>query len=176
MSRLKPQPSLERIIGFLTDIKGDCFKTFSRHPNLQGLDFYDCGIKEENLKYLAACPKLTYVDFHHTDMGEIGIKYLSQCANLSEVHVKNNARINDACLKYLLNLKHLSYLELDSTGVTFNGLKVLKPLKLNKLTISEGVCDVKDLPALKTLAKTIEIVPRSHKVDKSMQQILAPLH
>jgi hypothetical protein len=176
ISRLSGEHDLECISGFLTDIKGDCFKTFSQFKNLRYVAFYDDAIKEENLKYLSACPNLSYVDLHHTGMSELGVSYLSHCSNISDLRIQGNPKINDAAIKHLLNLKHLTWLTLEGTGTTFTGLQQLKPLKLDHLRISEGSCDAKDLPRLKALARNVEIVPRSHSVGTNMQQILAPLH
>lgn len=176
LSRMKGLPELEFICGFLTPITGDCFKTFSQFKKLNYVGFYDDAIKPENVKYLKDCPMLACVDLSHTDLGEVGIKYLSQCPNISVLKISSNPKVNDACIKYLLSMKHLSRLELEGTGITFSGLKALKPLHLSILRVSAGVCANTDRPVLKTLAKKVEIVWREHRVDKSTQEMFAPLH
>jgi len=174
MSQLHGQPDMEWITGFLTDIKGSCFKTFSQHKNLQRLEFFDVDLKQENLRYLSDCPRLSYVDFHHSGLTEVGVKYLSKCPNITTLRLGGNAKVNDTSIKYFLNMKHLSQLELDGTGTTVRGLMALKPLHLDRLKVSE--CDPKDVPALKTLARIVVFVPRSHGVDTRTQNLYAPLH
>jgi hypothetical protein len=113
---------------------------------------------------------------HHTGIGEIGVKHLSKCANLWHLRLEDNAKVNDACIKYLLNLKQLRELSLQSTNVSFNGLKALKQLNLVKLTVSEDTCEKKDQPVLQSLAAHVVVRPRSRVVDKGTQRLYAPLH
>jgi len=176
LSHLTGLRDLECISATMTGIKGDCFKTLAQYKNLQYLSLSDDPIKQENLKYLSNCPSLSYLDLHHTGVGELGIECLSKCANLSTLKLADNRKVDDACIKYLLNMKHASLISLDGTSVSFNGLKALKPLKLYLLAVSEGTCDRKDLPVLNSLAKYVKVVPRSHRVDKSTEQMWAPLH
>jgi len=175
VSGLRGLPDIECISAFLTGINGDCFKTFSQYKNLQYLICSEDPIRQENLRYLSECPRLSYVDLRRTELGEPGVKYLRRCPNISTLRIGNNSKVNDACIKYLLNLRHLKSLGLENTAVTYSGLKALKPLNLQILSISEGACDGKDLPALKSLATKIQFVPRL-RVDRKMEQMFDPVH
>jgi hypothetical protein len=176
LSRVSALPDLECISASMTSVKGDCFKTFGQHKNLQFIGVGDDPLKEETIKYLSSCPKLWYVDMHHTGMGDLGVKYLSKCAHLCRVRLADNGKITDACIKDLLNLKHVSWLALEGTSVSAHGLKMLKPMNLDSLTIADGTCDKNDLAALHTWITRLAIVPRARKVDKSTEQLYAPLH
>jgi hypothetical protein len=172
VSALRGQHDIECIRCVLTRIHGDCFKTFSQFKNLYHLDCGDCTIKEENLKYLSDCHSLTYVDLRGTRLGNLGVKYLSKCSNLTGLRIGCNAAIDDASIKYLLDLRHL---DVDRTSITFSGLKALAPMHLRRLTISGGTCPAKDLPILKKLAKTVEVLPQSRSAGQ-FEQLFQPLH
>jgi len=177
MSALSGQHDLECICGFVTRIEGDCFKTFAQYKNLQHVDFFDNAIKEDCLRYLSQCPKLAVVDLRRTHMGNLGVQYLSRCPNITILRLGGNRKIDDACIKYLLKLKHVNWLDLGGTRVTFEGLKALKPMNLQRLTVVEGICSVKDMPVLKSLAKQLDNLPQSDSGgDKQYEQMLQPMH
>ena len=175
ISQLKGQHDIECIRCVLTRVHGDCFKTFSQYKNLQYLDCANDTIKEENLKYLSDCPRLSSVDLRGNKLGDAGIKYLSRCSNLTELRIGCNPTVDEAGIKCLLNLKHLTYLDFDRSSITLSKLKELKPMHLDRLTVAEGTCPAKDLPILKTLAKKVSFAPRS-KSSKESDVLLAPLH
>jgi hypothetical protein len=79
-------------------------------------------------------------------------------------------------MKYLLNLKHLDFLDLTGTHVTFAGLKTLGPLHINQLTISQDMCNLKELASLKEVCKHVGVPPQSRVVDKRTKELYAPLH
>jgi hypothetical protein len=165
---------LQFFAAFETRIKGYCFKTLSRNKNLRNMSCFDDAIEQENLKYLSDCPRLSAVDVRRTGIGDVGVKYLSECPNIATLRLGGNPRISDACTKYLLNLKHVEWLDLDGTRVTFKGLKALKPMHLHLLSVTEGTCSAKELPVLKGLAKQVQIVSRARGMNKD-EQLFAPM-
>jgi Leucine Rich repeat len=178
VSSLSQSGEIQFFSAFETPIKGDCFKSFPHYKNLQHLSCFDDAIKQENLEYLSQCPRLSSVDVRRTGIGDLGVKYLSRCPSITTLRLGGNPKISDACVKYLLNLKHVNWLDLDGTSVTFRGLSMLKPMNLDLLTVSEGTCKAKDLPALKRVAKHLGIVSQAstRARDKRDAEMFTPVH
>jgi hypothetical protein len=177
VARIAPMPKVEHFSAPLTNIKGSCLKNFPKQfPKLKVLALNDNQLEANNIQYLAACPDLYYVDMHHGNATNAVVKALSKCANLTTMRLGINSHIDNECIADILTMKKLKSLELDATAVSFAGVRKLKALHLDNLSVSQDLCTAKDLPELRSLAKNVQLVRQAQKVNRDMKYMLAPLH
>lgn len=161
VEQIAQMPQLERICAQMTEIRGTCFKNFSKQfPNLRSIVVWDStDLKEDNLKYLSALPKLSQLDLRDCGVDDRGVKYVCQCKQLEALTLANNPKITDASISDVLPLKHLISLALNGTAVTFAGAKQLGSLHLKFLGLPQESFTAQQQLDMKKLAKYVHLSP-----------------
>jgi hypothetical protein len=173
LAKLKNMPHLACINCFLTGVTGACFKDL---PQLSAIDVTCCNIDPKNLVYLAQMPNLRILNVAQTHLDKIGSHYLAKCAGLVELYVGNNAQFDDGCLQDLVPLRKLQSLGLSGTGITLNGLKILRGRNFKELTLPSSMRTNKtQLESMFPGAQVMFGGNGQGKLSKDDATILAPL-
>ncbi|CAN5185208.1 hypothetical protein BH10CYA1_BH10CYA1_41050 [soil metagenome] len=124
--------------------------------------------KLDNLKYTG--PIASEHKTNARGLSETDVDYLIQIPKLSSLAILNSPKFNDACLKRLLQVPKLKYLEIKACGITARSISTLKNAKLLKLSITPIGWSSKDQDLLKTLPYMVEVKePECVKEDMKMQ-------
>jgi hypothetical protein len=135
LSKIKDLPRLRCISTFLSGINGECFKAFSKLPNLQELSVPWCKLNLKTLAYLPQFPNLQILDLARVDLDEGAAIEIGKCLKLKDLSLRGDHRFDDKCLRHLATLKKLKYLDLGDTKVTLAGLKSISDCKLKELIL-----------------------------------------
>jgi hypothetical protein len=173
--KVKNLPHLNYINLFLSQINGACFSHLSTFPELYQLDCPCCHIEQKYIASLAQIRKLKYLDLGRTDMNIVGARSLAKLTGLTRLSLSQNFRIDDECMKCLQPLKKLTWLDVRSTSVTFEGLKALSGIKLRYLFFPPRC--LKHMQELKVMFPSAILAPDPGPVtlSKDDKMIYAPL-
>jgi len=128
-------PKLRCIHAMACHINGSCLKNLSSSHELSTLELDYCPLVQSNLAYLLKFSKLRRLDVAYCGLTAEGLKYIGKCSELVDLSLADNKKIDDVCMKHLVNLKKLAYLHLTKTTVTVSGLKTLAGLPLLALDL-----------------------------------------
>jgi hypothetical protein len=182
-------------------ITGACLARLSQLPNLRYLDFWMTRLDEDNLKYLKNMHKLEALNLSDSSADTTGMKHVSACTGLKRLYLNWNKKLIDEDLTYLIPLNNLQLLHLRSTPVTdrgmpalarmkrlktlslletkvtADGIYMLKPLHLQKLTISDHSYSAAQIQKLKEVCVDIEGVKQApvRPPDRDTLRLFAPL-
>ena len=137
LSKIGALKNLRSITGFMTGVRGDCFKDLRTLPLLARVDFEQCAIAEENLRYLSEFPSLRRLGLAHVELTDRGLGYVCKCQSLTSLRIQENSKITERGLRQLLVLKNLRNLDLRKTAVTLSSIAQLKSMHLDSLWLSD---------------------------------------
>lgn len=171
---LAPQPELTMLSGDLTNLDGSCFKSFDKFPKLKDIRLTYAPINSRNYTYLATLKDLSNVDLLNAHVDDRALQAICNCSNLYSVAVGGND-ITEPGLRSLVKLKKLKYLDLRAIRISSPSAKILKQLKLARLTVSSNLIAAADL---KILQKSFQVVcvGKAGAPDEMMRSMFAPLH
>lgn len=139
LSKLAPMQKLEQLAAFATAITGPAFKDL-KWPSLKSLKFSNTTFKASDIAALATSfPRLEMISLSRVGLDNDCVKELGRCVTVEDLDISDNPRINDAAIPYLVSLKKLRRLEVQSTGINCSSLARLAPLsKLQVILIRKN--------------------------------------
>ena len=176
MSHVKELKNLRWLSCVQSDITGSFFKVLPALPELSELNCSWCALNESNIAYLSQVKSLTQLDLSRTGLSEVGMRELSKCTGLTVLRIGMNPNLTDECLKQLLPIKNLDWLDLRETRVTMNGLRYLKTLKFRKLAVPAQIDSPANIAELKKQYPGVYLLhgDRAHVSGETMETF-APL-
>lgn len=100
-------------------------------PYYHHLDFRRIGdVDDEGLAYLLTSVKgVNMLDLNETDITNESIKLLTGLEYVNELRLKGIDALDNRCIAYLNKLTNLTFLHVNHTGITIDGLLQLNNLK-----------------------------------------------
>jgi hypothetical protein len=180
LANVKGLKHLKCISCFQSCVNGEFFKVLPALPDFVGLNCSFCMIKPSNYKYLARVPKLSYLNVSRTGLDVSGMVELSKCTKLKTFRAQKNPKFDDNCVRYLLPLTELEWLDLRDTKVTMSGLRSLRSLQKltrimppERLNSPENVAELGRIFPKKT--PVTYFAPGGGHMSSETERIFAPL-
>jgi hypothetical protein len=139
LALLQPQSlkDLESLRCEFCSVKGPGLGTLARFKKLRILCAAFGEIEANELGSLEKLQNLQYLNLRDSRLTDTALMHIGKMPNLETLDIKGNPRITDAGLKGLINLRHLSYLNLtECYRVTADGIIQLKNLPLTSVEVS----------------------------------------
>jgi hypothetical protein len=175
LSGLKKLKHLQRLSCFHTNVDGSFLKNLVELPEFSQIDASWCALEPANLKYLSLMPKLDFLNLSRAGIDIRGAHEIAKCLALKSLRIGENRLFNDDCLKALLPLRHLEWIDLRETAVTIAGFRSIRALPLLKLNLPQSMNNPHDLEELKKLFPKAIVLFRSKEVPADIKRTYAPL-
>lgn len=137
VDQLCKMKQLKALIIAKTLIKGSCLRAMG-DINLLYIDISHNAIEHRYYKYLAALTNLVKARLDTDDLTDESLKSVAQMKSLRDLDLRNNLKITDDGMKYLLPLKNLQVLNIRDSRIGVPGIEsLLKNMKLKALTVDD---------------------------------------
>jgi hypothetical protein len=170
---------LKKLVVSENPIKGAFLKDFRTFPDLEELRLRQCPLDKENLAYLQNLPHLNVLDLGRTGLAEKEMPQIAKCSHINKLYLGANQKINDRCLSYLSSLRDMTYLDLQGTSISMQGLQELssKCPKLVLIGLPDSLKTESKIKELKKIAPRLTVLELEKlAIDKENSSIFAPLH
>jgi len=142
LALLKPLNNLESLRCDFCSIKGPGLASLTRFKKLRYLSVAFGEIDSNQLESLQKLQSVQGLNLRDSKLNDKALMQISKMPSLDNLDIKGNPRITDAGIKYLANLKHLSYLNLtECYKVTPDGIMQLGKLPLRMIEVSGRIED-----------------------------------
>jgi len=127
------------------EIDGKALAEIGNITTIRGLDFFITGVKEKDWAFLSRLKKLEHlhIDGEHLELGDNFLEVASKLHSLKTLRVIPESGFSDAAIAKLASLRNLTELDLSSSLMTDQSLKVmagfkkLKSLRLQSPNVSK---------------------------------------
>jgi|GEM_PF-4888358 len=116
---------LETISMTESNIKGACFKEFSKLPKLRSLNFERASAPDKNYELLAKIPNLESLSVRWSTIGTHQFEIFTHCKKMRYLNLSKNGKIDNDSLKNLAKMPQLLQLSVEETSVSDAGLAYL---------------------------------------------------
>jgi Leucine-rich repeat (LRR) protein len=132
-------------------------KTLSNLRTLKANGIKDAGVFLPILKH---SKKLVEISLISSNLQDSDLKNLSELTTLEKIVLRNNPRITDEGLKYLVNLPNLQRLALDGCNISPKALKFLRRIKMKDsnsyISLDLSKWSEADISSLKSLPYAVK--------------------
>jgi hypothetical protein len=168
-------PHLKELITTHTNVRGLFLKNTGSLCGVRTMDLGDCALDRDSYKYLSALKTLTSICLAKDNLDSSKLSEVVACPNLTDLDISGNSKIDDNCIKTILQFKKLQSLNLARTSITLQGLKLLSPLKLKKIWLPRSSYkDSENAMLTSMFGAAIMAHSSSAKRQKDLEMILAP--
>ncbi len=160
-----------------TMITGRSFSLLPRFPKLQRLNASHNNLDDGSTAYLEALQDLDNLRLGSCGFSDQALVHIGKLTKLKSLHLEANAKITDAGIAHLINLKALRYLDISETQVTTACAKYLQPLtNLSDLYLSLSKLKHHEVEAFHKAVPNCQIHDVRKPDHNTAVELFAPLH
>jgi hypothetical protein len=134
---LQPTQNLKALNCQFCSIEGPGMGSLARFKNLRYLWIAYGATQPNKLASMEKLRNIDYLNMRDSKLNDESLSHIAKMVALTGLDIRANPRITDVGVKYLTNLRHLSYLNLtECYKVTVDGIIQLKALPLKSVEVS----------------------------------------